>query len=179
MTGRRFRRVKKLTAAVAFPLLFTVAGCGGGSAKTAAPPAAASPVAASPAPSPAGMSQKQQADAYLAAVAPGNAAIRTFSAKVNDTTPNAITIAEAAKLSAAIRQMGDRLARIAFTGQAVTDVRQMIAADSAMAGDLDAISNQTAFSFSQFYSTLSRDVSSVGSASTIIRADLGLPPYKP
>jgi len=155
-------------------LLISAAACGGASSKTASSgPTAAEPVASA---SPAALSQKQQADAYLAAVAPANSALSAYKTKITDNSTQAEVAAASAPVADAIEQVDNALARIAFTGQTAIDVRAVIATAGVLVGDFRSVGSQNAFSVSQFDATLSRDVGAANAAVAIVRADLGLPP---
>ena len=155
-------------------LLISTAACGGASSKTASTaPTAAEPVASA---SPAALSQKQQADAYLAAVAPANSALSAYKTKITDNSTQAEVAAASAPVADAIEQVDNALARIAFTGQTAIDVRAVIATAGVLVGDFRSVGSQNAFSVSKFDATLSRDVGAANAAVAIVRADLGLPP---
>jgi hypothetical protein len=148
-------------------------GCGGSSA----PGPATAPVASTTAsPSPVGLSQKQQADAYLRIVAPANAALRTFDAKVTPDSSQSQVAAAAEPLADTFDHTGQALARAGFTGTAAADVRALLTALAAVVGDLRSVRSQDAFSVSQFTTAFNRDIATFGSAVALVRADLGLPP---
>lgn len=151
-----------LSGAALLAVAICVAACGGSSTPAAAPASSSSPTA-------------DVGALYLAAVAPANAAGDVFRAKINDQSTQAEVVAAAAPLADAYVAMDERLARIPFTGQAATDVRALVTADGQLIGDLRAIGQQTAFSLAAFQAQFGRDVAAVGSAVTLIRADLGLP----
>ena len=165
----------RIAAATAVALTLLTTACGG-SPKAAPASQPVSAPAASAAPSPEALSQKQQADAYLKAVNPANTALTTFKSKINDNSTAAQVAAAAKPLIAAITQANQDLARVQWTGQAVTDIRTLITADGQLAGDLRSVEQQNAFSLLAFLNQISRDGAALGSAVTIIRADLGLPP---
>ncbi len=147
-------------------------GGGGGTGRSAASASTSAPSASTTA---LPLTQAQQAQAYLTAVAPGNAAVQKFRGQVTATSTQA-QVAEAAKpLIAAFQDVDNALARIPFTGQAVTDVRSLIAVDGSRIGDFSAVGSQSAFSAASFATTLSRDAAAMDSAVAIVRADLGLP----
>jgi hypothetical protein len=159
---------------VAILLLLFVAACGGGSSKaTAGATASVAPTAVGTA---AVLTQNEQADAYLKAVAPANAALAEFKAKVNDQSTQAEVADAAETMATALEGVDSTLARIAFTGQAAVDVRSMIAVDGAFIGDLRAVRSSSAFSMSSLGNTISRDAGALNAAVTVVRADLGLPP---
>lgn len=166
--------VPPMIRAIPLALLVTLAACGGGATSTAKPASPTTSVTQEVTAAP--LSQRAQADRYLSAVAPANAAVGKFRSQVSAQTPQSQVASAAETLAVAYDAVDNVLARIPFTGSAATDIRTLIAADGALKGDLRSVSAQSAFSASAFSTALARDAGAASSAVALIRADLGLPP---
>ena len=116
---------------------------------------------------------------YLALVAPLNAALNTFTAKVN-ALPTVATVGDlnalAAPLVPALTTFDAALQRLPFPPPMSTDVSALIAADTAAVGDLDRAGSVAGAKVSTWLQQFSTDSRRFSAAASAVRADLGLPP---
>lgn len=166
-----------VAALVAFGAVLVIAGCGG-------PPKSVTRVSdtdgitlthAAP-------STKDAAAAYLAAVAPANAAGDTFQAAYAKLGSNA-SAADQQKVvtpyADALVVFTQALARIQWPTPAIkADATALISASAVLAGDLRSVANQTLLSTGSFTAQLAADNGKDQGAVTILRADLGLGPQR-
>lgn len=119
------------------------------------------------------------ASAYLADVAPANAALTAFSgatSRWNSSTTNAQGEMDAQPVIAALQNLDTALTSYQWPTDAVADVHTMIGDNGALIGDLQSIANLTLVNDSGWLSTLQRDAAADHSAVNLVRHDLGLPP---
>jgi len=105
---------------------------------------------------------KQLAAKFLALVAPVNAEIDVLDAKY----PKGPTLAEQLPLVAPVTAFDNALLRIGLTGQAATDARALVVANSELNAD---IQNDNLARYNS-------DSAAFSAADNALRADLGLPP---
>lgn len=160
------RLVFRATAALALAL--TAAACGSSTTKT--------PTASSGSSRSIGMTKKQAAKTYLAALPPYRAALFAFDNTVGEvlgSSPASRALAIAKPLSEAITPLDDKLLRLGDDYQpAAADIKNLVAATAAFKRDLDSIGAVAARAWAQ---KDMRDHDAVNAASAIVRSDLGLP----
>jgi hypothetical protein len=156
-----------------------LAACGGSShttttVTTPTPAPVATTVAAKPTPD--GMSRAQASRAYLAAIAPANAALDAFKTKVkamsaSDTDWASAVQPSATAAAAAYNAANVKLAHLAQSyPAAAADLKALITADGPMTGDLSNVVDSE-----DWVGALARDARTSSGAAQIVRADLGLP----
>jgi len=120
--------------------------------------------------------------AYLAAVAPANAAISAFSAAAGrwtSSTTNAQAEADAQPAISALQALGTTLTNDQWPASATNDVHTLVGDDAAVVGDLQGLASVNLLDTSSFIATLKRDLSSTASAVALVRHDLDLPAAVP
>jgi hypothetical protein len=173
---------KGACAAIAVLSLGWMTGCGGGGGggDSAAPEKAASttPAAATTTSAP---NMDELAQTYLRIVKPANQASEALRKKAShwtDSTTPAQAAKDAEPTIAAYRAADNALLRVDWPAATRWDVKELVRADSALIGDLEALEGLDAFSTGNWSSQFVQDAEKVGAAANIVRADLGLPPYK-
>jgi len=177
-------RGKLLLTATLGPVLaivavFVLAGCGG-STKTITQIAPAQ--TSSQTSSAATMTKQQAGQAYLAAVAPANAAGDALTAKMqaySDSTTGDQVSADAQPFEQQLTTLNAKLLALANSyPPAASDLKALVSAYNPVVGDLQSASAQNAFSAASWVQQLASDLSKTKAAVAIVRADLGLPPAK-
>jgi hypothetical protein len=127
---------------------------------------------------------KQQAgQAYLAAVAPVNAAGATLAGKMRastDSTPGSQISAEARPFERRLTELNGKLLGIATAyPPAAADLKAVITAYDPVIRDLRSATPQRSVSASSWLQRLASDLTKTRTAAAIVRSDLGLPLAKP
>ena len=143
-----------------------------------APQAPSATTSSAPPSSPAGISQPAAATQYEQLVAPANAATDTMSAALAK-VPASATGPDAAKITdpaaAAIDAVCQKLLRAQWPSNTTADIKSLVTDNEVIVSDLSNVSAQNAFSISTWEAQFATDAGKAHAASSIVRADLGLP----
>jgi len=152
----------------------TLAAC----SSSGSPAATAAATTVPPASTTGTISTAAAGSAYLADVAPANAALTTFGARAEawtDSTTNAQAEADAQPAIAALQTLDTALTNAQWPASSTTDVHTLIGDIGAPTGDLRGLSTISLLSDSSWLATLKRDLASLSTAVALVRHDLGLP----
>ena len=177
--------MRRIAAALIVPLLAGLAlvGCGGSPKKptrTAAAKNTSQTTTVASRTSPAvTMTKQQAAQAYLAAVAPANAAGAALAGKMRaytGSTPGSEISAEARPVERRLTELTGKLLRIATAyPPAAADLKALVTAYNPVIGDLGSVTAQNSVNASSWLQRLATDLTQTRTAAAIVRADLGLP----
>jgi hypothetical protein len=180
------RRVRSVIGIGASAFSLALVGCGGSPKKpTQTAPAKSilqtTTVASRPTPA-VTMTQQQAGQAYLAAVAPTNAAGAALAGKMRaytDSTPGSQISAEARPLERRLTELNGKLLGIATAyPPAAADLKALATAYNPVIHDLRSASAQNSVNGSSWLQRLASDLTKTQTAAAIVRSDLGLSPAK-
>jgi hypothetical protein len=125
------------------------------------------------------MTKQQAGQAYLAAVAPANAAGAALAGKMRgytDSTPGSQISAEARPLERRLTALNGKLRGIATAyPPAANDLKALIAAYNPVIRDLRSAGAQNSVNGSSWLQRLASDLAKTQTAVALVRSDLGLP----
>jgi hypothetical protein len=116
---------------------------------------------------------------YLAAVAPVNASLDSFSKEADEwsnTTTDAQAATEAKPTIEALQNLSAKLTSDEWPSNTVSDVHTLVGDIGALTGDLQGLSTFDMLDASSWEATFVRDVTSLKTAVGLVRHDLNLPP---
>lgn len=180
------KRVRSVIGIGATAVSLALVGCGG-SAKNAAQTAPAKNISqtttvASQTTPAVTMTKQQAGRAYLAAVAPANAAGAALAGKMRaytDSTPGAQISTEARPFERRLTELNGKLVGIATTyPPAAADLKALVTAYNPVIRDLGSATAQNSIKASSWLRRLAGDLTKTQSAAAIVRSDLGLPVAK-
>lgn len=123
-------------------------------------------------------SRSPAAEHFVAVMAPVNTATASFQASVQrlgDHPTAAQAQAASTPFGAAIQKLESQLSDYNWPTSAKSDVDKLVTADQTLVGALDTTTNAGSFSPSRWAAALRSSERAVLTASTAVRADLGLP----
>jgi hypothetical protein len=115
---------------------------------------------------------------YLAAVAPVNSAISSFSSAENNwtsSTTGAQAESDAQPLIASLKTLDTTLTDAQWPAAATSDVHTLIGNLGSVIGDLRSLTNVNVLDISSFSTTYERDLQTLATSVALVRHDLGLP----
>jgi hypothetical protein len=125
------------------------------------------------------MTKQQAGQAYLAAVAPANAAGAALAGKMRaytDSTPGSQIAAEARPLERRLTALNGKLLGIATAYPAAAgDLKALVVAYNPVIRDLRSASAQNSVNGSSWLQRLASDLTKTQTAVALVRSDLGLP----
>jgi hypothetical protein len=125
------------------------------------------------------MTKQQAGQAYLAAVAPTNAAGAALAGKMRaytEATPGSQISAEARPFERRLTELNGKLLGIASAyPPAGADLKALVNAYSPVIHDLRSATAQNSVNASSWLQRLASDLNKTQTAATIVRSDLGLP----
>jgi hypothetical protein len=125
------------------------------------------------------MTKQQAARAYLAAVAPANAAGAALAGKMRaytDSTPGSQISAEARPVERRLTELNGKLLSIATAyPPAAADLKALVTAYNPVIRDLRSATAQNSVNASSWLQRLATDLTKTQTAAAIVRSDLGLP----
>jgi hypothetical protein len=128
------------------------------------------------------MTKHQAAQAYLAAVAPANAAGATLARKMRaytDSTPGSQISAEALPFERRLTELNGKLLGMATAYPRVaTELKALVTADNPVIRDLRTASAQNSVNASSWLRRLAGDLTKTQTAAAVVRANLGIPRAK-
>jgi hypothetical protein len=128
------------------------------------------------------MTQQQAGQAYLAAVAPTNAAGAALAGKMRaytDSTPSSEISAEARPLQRRLTELNGKLLGIATAyPPAAADLKALVTAYNPVVHDLRSATGQNSVNALSWLHQLASDLTKTRTAAAMVRADLGLPVAK-
>jgi hypothetical protein len=167
----------KAVVLVAF-VAFSAAECSSGGSGLSLPPTTSTTTAPQVSTS-TSVSTAPAGTAYLADIAPVNAAIAAFGPKASawsSSTTNAQAVADARPLVTALQTLKTTLTDGSWPATATTDMHMLVGNIGALIGDLQGLSTVNLLDASGFRVTVQRDGLAEKTASGLVRHDLGLPP---
>jgi hypothetical protein len=156
----------------------TMAACSSSGSPAAKAAATTSATTAPQASTTSTISTAAAGSAYVADVAPANAALTTFGAKANawtNSTTDAQAEADAQPAITALQTVNTALTDAQWPASATADVHTLIGDVGALTGDLQGLSTINLLNDSSWLATLKRDLASLSTAVALVRHDLGLP----
>ena len=175
--------MKSVTGIGAIALSLAIVGCGG-SSNTATHTARArvvlqtTTVASRTTPA-VTMTKRRAGQAYLAAVAPTNAAGAALAGKMQaytDSTPGSQISAQARPFERRLTELNGKLLGIATAyPPAATDLKALVTAYHPVIRDLRSATAQNSVNASSWLQRLASDLSKTQAAAAMVRSDLGLP----
>jgi hypothetical protein len=176
------KRVRRVIGIGASAFSLALVGCGGSPKKpnqTAPAKSILQTTTVASRTTPAVTMTKQQAGrAYLAAVAPANAAGAALARKMRaytDSTPGSQISAEARPLQRRLTELNSKLLDIATAyPQAVNDLKALVTADNPVIRDLGSATAQNSGNASSWLQRLATDLTKTQTAATVVRSDLGI-----
>jgi hypothetical protein len=177
------KRVRSVIGIVASAFSLVLVGCGGSPKKptqTASAKNILQTTTAASRTTPAVTMTKQQAgQAYLAAVAPANAAGAALAGKMRgytDSTPGSQISAEARPFERRLTDLNGKLLGIATAyPPAAADLKALVTAYNPVIRDLRSATAHNSVSASSWLRPLASDLTKTQTAAAIVRSDLGLP----
>lgn len=128
------------------------------------------------------MTKQQARQAYLAAVAPTNAAGAALAGKIRaytGSTPGSQISAEARPFERRLTELNDKLLAIATAYPPVAaGLRALVTAYNPVIRDLRSATAQNSVNASSWLRRLASDLTKTRTAAAVVRSDLGLPPAK-
>jgi hypothetical protein len=125
------------------------------------------------------MTKQQAGQAYLAAVAPANAAGAALAGKMRaytDSTPGSQISAEARPVERRLTELNGKLLGIATAyPPAAADLKALATAYNPVIRDLGRVTAQSSVDASSWLQRLASDLTKTQTAAAIVRSDLGLP----
>jgi hypothetical protein len=125
------------------------------------------------------LTTQQAGQAYLAAVAPVNAAGAALAGKMRastDSTPGSQISAEARRLERRLTELNDKLLGIASAyPPAAADLKALITAYNPVIRDLRSVTTQNSVNASSWLQRLASDLTKTQTAAAVVRSDLGIP----
>jgi hypothetical protein len=125
------------------------------------------------------MTKQQAGQAYLAAVAPTNAAAAALAGKMRaytDSTPGSQISAEARPFERRLTELNGKLLGIATAyPPAAADLKAFVTAYNPVIHDLRSAAAQNSVNASSWLQRLASDLTKTQTAAAIVRSDLGLP----
>jgi hypothetical protein len=128
------------------------------------------------------MTKQQARQAYLAAVAPANAAGAALAGKIRaytDSTPGSQISAEARPFERRLTELNGKLLAIATAYPPVAaGLRALVTAYNPVIRDLRSATAQNSVNASSWLRRLASDLTKTRTTAAVVRSDLGLPPAK-
>jgi hypothetical protein len=125
------------------------------------------------------MTRQQAARAYLAAVAPANAAGAALAGRMRaytDSTPGSQISAEGRPVQRRLTELNGKLLRLATAyPPAATDLKALVSAYNPVIRDLRSATAQNSVNASSWLRRLATDLTKSQTAAATVRSDLGLP----
>lgn len=168
--------MRRLLAVAALAAVALLGACGGGDKSTTASPSDAT----TPGPaSTSSMLPEATGQTYLAIVGPANAARDKANAKMkalpeNPTSDQVADIVE--PLIPIFADVENNLLRANWPAKVLPDIKSLVTASGQLRALFGSSRGQSIFSYGSFSTALTKAYGEFGSASQIVRADLGLPP---
>lgn len=128
------------------------------------------------------MTKQQAGQAYLAAVAPANAAGAALAGKMRaytDSTPGSQISAQARPFERRLTELNGKLLGLATAyPPSATDLKALVTAYNPVIRDLRSATAQNSVNASSWLERLASDLTKTQTAATTVRSDLGLPRAK-
>jgi hypothetical protein len=180
------RRVRSVIGIGASAFSLALVGCGGSPSKPAetapAKNTAHTATVASRTTPAVTMTRQRAGQAYLAAVAPANAAGAALARKMQaytDSTPGSQISAEARPFERQLTKLNGRLLGIATAYPPVAaEMKALVTAYNPVIRDLQSATAQNSVNASSWLRRLASDLTKTQTAAGTVRSDLGLPPAK-
>ncbi len=175
----------KARCIVVIGLMIFAAGCS--SSKPAATPSTSSPTSTTVSPTststtvsstvpPTTVSPAKASQQFLAAATSSKAAYLTWRAAIKGLTTVSPAIGPCDTYAGELTTFDDAISRIDVTGKTETDIRTLVADDSVVIKNLEAVKTETVAQIKKDRAQLIATGETAISAGDVVRSDLGLPP---
>jgi len=122
------------------------------------------------------VSSKEASQQFLAAATVAKAAYDTWRAAIKGLTTVSPAIAPCDTYAGELTTFDDAISRIDVTGKTETDIRTLVADDSVVIKNLEAVKTETVAQIKEDEAQLIATGETAISAGDVVRSDLGLPP---
>jgi hypothetical protein len=122
------------------------------------------------------VSSAKASQQFLAAATVSKAAYHTWRAAIKGLATVSQAIGPCDTYAAALTNLDNAISRIAVTGKTETDIRTLVADDSAVIKNLEAVKTVTVAQIRKDEAQLIATGKTAISAGDVVRSDLGLPP---